>query len=129
MVLVGLRIVMTLWFLLELFQTLQYYHPSAPGRDTYIRMAWVFTPWFLSFPIYVAIAAIIAAHSRDKVVISLIVLTDALALVVLAVWFKASWVADHFDSSGQIQGRYSVVPGPTGYLDEAELDGMMMDTD
>jgi len=119
MVIVCLRLVAAAWFILELWQTLQYYHPAAPGRETYFKLGGVYGVWFLTFPFYVALAALIAAHTRDKVVIGLVVVTDTVALVVIALWFRPAWVDEHFDSSGQVQGRYSaVLPG----FSEIEID-------
>ena len=119
MVIVGLRLMATMWFLLELWQTLQYYHPTAPGRDTYFKLGAVYGVWFLTFPLYVAIAALVEPWSRDKVVVGLVVSTDTVAVVVIALWFRALWVDEHFDSSGQVQGRYSaVLPGLSMGMEE-----------
>ena len=121
MVIVCLRLFTGAWFLLELWQTLQYYHPMAPGRDTYLKLGAVYGVWFITFPVYVAVAALIAEHSRDKIAVGLVVATDTIATLVIAGWFTASWVADHFDSSGQVQGRYSAVPGTSMGLGGIDL--------
>jgi len=109
MFIVGLRLIGLLWFLIELYSTLQYYHPSATGRSTYIQLGGVFGFWFLSFIIYVCIGPIFSAHVRDKAVILFMVLTDLAAMLILTSWFRAGWVAENLDTSGQVQGRYTAV--------------------
>jgi len=120
----ALRIATLIWFLFEVWQTLQYYHSTATGRITYLWLGLIGGLWLISFPIYIAIAPIFGHQWRDQAVVILVVATDMVALLSVAAWFRASWVAEHFDTSGQVQYSASS-SGIKDIGENSELDSIL----
>ena len=100
----AVRLLCLCWLLMEVYVALQFYPMHSSGWNYYVQFGFVLGLWTASLGVYAVISRILSPWVQEKYTTSLILITDALACVLLSSLVWPEWVCAHFDDEGRVRG-------------------------
>jgi len=121
----AVRLLCLGWLLMEVYIALQFYPIHSCGWNYYVQFGFVLGVWTASLGVYAIISRILSPWVQEKYTTSLILITDALACVLLSSLVWPEWVCAHFDDEGRVRGPQNGSKGINVPVTEHESDSLI----